>query len=92
MTRDTAEEIILRRAEAKLSLTQAVIEGGHFSHGTVGTVADNASQLADILKFGLEKLMESTDRCVEFIIIIIIIIIILCYFNLSSLECEDLER
>ena len=90
MTRDTAEEIILRRAEAKLSLTQAVIEGGHFSHGTVGTVADNASQLADILKFGLEKIMESTDRWVEFIIIIIIII--LCYSNLSSLECEDLER
>lgn len=87
VTRDTAEEIILRRAEAKLSLTQAVIEGGHFSHGTVGTVTDNASQLADILKFGLEKLMESTDRCVEFIIIII-----LYYSNLSSLECEDLER
>ena len=62
VTRDTAEEIVLRRAEAKLSLTQTVIEGGQFSHGTVGMVADNATQLADILKFGLDKLMESAER------------------------------
>ena len=35
MTRDTAEEIVLRRTKAKLSLTQTVIEGGQFSHGIV---------------------------------------------------------
>ena len=33
-----------------------------FSHGTVSTVADNTSQLADILKFGLDTLLQSDER------------------------------
>ena len=39
--RDTVEEIILNRAEAKLKLTNKVIEGGQFS------TVDKASLLAD---------------------------------------------
>ena len=30
--KNTCEEIILKRAEAKLKLTESVMEGGHFSH------------------------------------------------------------
>ena len=45
--RNTVEEIILRRAEAKLQLTSAVIEGGHFSLGASkdALVADNNLQV-----------------------------------------------
>ena len=42
--RSTVEEIILKRAEAKLRLTNAVIEGGQFS---AGTSKDGSQLLAD---------------------------------------------
>ena len=40
--RSTVEEIILKRAQAKLKLTNAVIEGGQFSVGV-----DKSSLIAD---------------------------------------------
>ena len=42
--RDTVEEIILKRTEAKLKLTHTVIEGGQFS---LGTNDENQSLIAD---------------------------------------------
>ena len=42
--RDTVEEIILKRAEAKLKLTHTVIEGGQFS---LASNDDNQSLIAD---------------------------------------------
>ena len=63
VAKETAEEIILKRSQAKLSLTHTVIEGGKFSHMTQSHVTgDNSTQLADILKFGLEKIMSSDER------------------------------
>ena len=68
VSRDTVEEIILRRAEAKLSLTSTVIEGGQFSHGGAaggaagGVVSGSSQQLADILKFGLDRLLHSEEQ------------------------------
>ena len=35
-----------------------------FSHGTTGGIADVPAQLADILKFGLEALLQSDERWV----------------------------
>ena len=85
VTRHSVEEIILKRATAKLKLTSTVIEGGQvrpyytilfmnlslyftslpqFTHGTVTSVADNSTQLSDILKFGLDTLLQSDERCV----------------------------
>lgn len=42
--RDTVEEIVLKRAEAKLKLTHTVIEGGQFSLGATG---ENQSLVAE---------------------------------------------
>ena len=60
--RDTAEELILKRAEAKLSLTSAVIEGGQFS-GMEQSAAGSSTQqqLVEILKCGLDRLMENEE-------------------------------
>ncbi|XP_019639122.1 PREDICTED: chromodomain-helicase-DNA-binding protein 1-like [Branchiostoma belcheri] len=58
----TVEEIILKRAEAKLKLTNSVIEGGQLSG--LNSIADSGAQLSDILKFGLDKLFE-TDESLE---------------------------
>lgn len=56
IARETVEEIILKRSEAKLSLTQTVIEGGQLSGGVA---EDTTIQLADILKYGLDKILNS---------------------------------
>lgn len=74
------EEIVLKRAMAKLQMTSTVIEGGQvseadfsrpqysslsslqFTHGTVSSVATDSSQLSDILKFGLDNLLQSEER------------------------------
>lgn len=44
---NTVEEIVLRRAEAKLKLTNTVIEGGQFSLGEAkeSVIADNTVQV-----------------------------------------------
>ncbi|KAI0219754.1 Chromodomain-helicase-DNA-binding protein 1-like [Lamellibrachia satsuma] len=65
--RNTVEEIILKRAETKLQLTSAVIEGGHFSLGANkdALIADNNMQLQDILKFGVDKLLENETSSLE---------------------------
>jgi superfamily II DNA/RNA helicase len=65
VTRDTAEEIILRRAQAKLSLTEKVIEGGQFSLGASNSVAESTSQLSEILKFGLDKILAENESSLE---------------------------
>lgn len=64
VTKDSVEEIVLKRATAKLKLTSTVIEGGKFTHGTVATVGDNATQLSDILKFGLDTLLQSDESSI----------------------------
>ncbi|XP_071807715.1 chromodomain-helicase-DNA-binding protein 1-like [Asterias amurensis] len=61
--RDSVEEVILKRADAKLKLTNTVIEGGKFSLGGVGP-AENATQLSEMLKFGLDKLLQSEDSSI----------------------------
>ena len=43
--RDTVEELILRRADAKLKLTNSVIEGGQFSLGGTSALAESATQV-----------------------------------------------
>ena len=61
------DEIILRRAEAKLKLTNSVIEGGQFSLMKNGQdlVAGTTDKLQDILKFGLDKIFENSESSVE---------------------------
>ena len=52
--RDTVEEIVLRRAEAKLKLTHSVIEGGQFSLASKednSLIADGSMQVI-ICKIG----------------------------------------
>ncbi|XP_068681305.1 chromodomain-helicase-DNA-binding protein 1-like isoform X2 [Montipora foliosa] len=63
VTRSTVEEIILKRADEKLKLTNTVIEGGKFSGGAsaVNQIAETPTQLADLLKFGLDKLFGSEE-------------------------------
>ena len=56
LCRHTVEEIVLKRALAKLELTQTVIEGGQFSQG-VGV----ASDLSEIIKYGLDHLLQSEE-------------------------------
>ena len=47
--RHTVEEIVLKRALAKLELTQTVIEGGQFS--SVGPAVGGATDLSEIIKY-----------------------------------------
>ncbi|XP_030837594.1 chromodomain-helicase-DNA-binding protein 1-like isoform X1 [Strongylocentrotus purpuratus] len=64
--RDSVEELILQRADEKLKLTNDVIEGGKFSLGTSNSgLAGNATQLADMLKFGLDKILQSEESSVK---------------------------
>uniref|UniRef100_A0A8C5RMH5 Chromodomain helicase DNA binding protein 1 like n=1 Tax=Laticauda laticaudata TaxID=8630 RepID=A0A8C5RMH5_LATLA len=62
--RDTVEEIIYRRAIAKLQLTNTVIEGGQFALGAHKTQDTSDVQLHEILKFGLDKLLSSEGSTV----------------------------
>eukprot|EP00050_Salpingoeca_kvevrii_P019902 m.91925 g.91925 ORF g.91925 m.91925 type:complete len:756 (-) comp8622_c0_seq1:170-2437(-) len=67
VARNTAEEVILRRARHKLMLTHAVIAGSHLTGasaagGTDTAASDavkdsSAAELTHILKFGLDKLL-----------------------------------
>ncbi|XP_070567712.1 chromodomain-helicase-DNA-binding protein 1-like [Ptychodera flava] len=59
--KDTVDEIILKRADAKLKLTNTVIEGGQFSLGA-SNQAETPQSLSDMLKFGLDKLFGSTEK------------------------------
>ncbi|XP_059177653.1 chromodomain-helicase-DNA-binding protein 1-like [Physella acuta] len=72
--RKTVEEIILQRAEAKLKLTEKVIESGEFATPFTkqNLIAQNPSQLQDILKFGIDELLTDTnlDEPVDFEIIL----------------------
>ncbi|XP_038057160.1 chromodomain-helicase-DNA-binding protein 1-like [Patiria miniata] len=62
--KDSVEEIIIKRADAKLKLTNQVIEGGQFSLGGVGP-AESATQLSEMLKFGLDQLLQSEDSSID---------------------------
>ncbi|KAK3736329.1 hypothetical protein QZH41_020800 [Actinostola sp. cb2023] len=64
VARNTVEEIILKRADEKLKLTNSVLEGGQFSSVSQGLnhIADTNVQLANILKFGLDKLFDSEEN------------------------------
>ncbi|XP_038613641.1 chromodomain-helicase-DNA-binding protein 1-like isoform X1 [Tachyglossus aculeatus] len=63
--RDTVEEIIYRTAVSKLRLTNAIMEGGHFTLGPLEEPAPSAMQLSEILKFGLDKLLSSEESSGE---------------------------
>nr|KAG5709164.1 hypothetical protein BaRGS_028620 [Batillaria attramentaria] len=75
--KNTVEEIILRRAEEKLKLTDSVIEKGEFDTAEPSSVskqalARNPGQLQDILKFGVDKLLndETEDEDVDFSVVL----------------------
>jgi len=59
VSKNTVEEIILKRAEDKLKLTQMVIEGGQFSN--LQSIGETSDKIADILKFGLEDLLKDSN-------------------------------
>ncbi|XP_077976946.1 chromodomain-helicase-DNA-binding protein 1-like [Glandiceps talaboti] len=61
--KDTVEEIILKRADAKLKLTNTVIEGGQFSLGATGQ-AESPQSISDMLKFGLDKLFDNEESTI----------------------------
>ncbi|XP_032704007.1 chromodomain-helicase-DNA-binding protein 1-like isoform X1 [Lontra canadensis] len=63
--RDTVEEIVCRKAASKLQLTNAVIEGGHFTLGAQKPAANADLQLSEILKFGLDKLLSSEGSTMD---------------------------
>uniref|UniRef100_A0A671FUI0 Chromodomain-helicase-DNA-binding protein 1-like n=3 Tax=Rhinolophus ferrumequinum TaxID=59479 RepID=A0A671FUI0_RHIFE len=63
--RDTVEEIVCRKAASKLQLTNAIIEGGHFTLGAQKPAGDADLQLSEILKFGLDKLLSSEGSTME---------------------------
>eukprot|EP00071_Canis_lupus_P027061 XP_022260618.1 chromodomain-helicase-DNA-binding protein 1-like isoform X4 [Canis lupus familiaris] len=63
--RDTVEEIVYRKAASKLQLTNAIIEGGHFTLGAQKPAADADLQLSEILKFGLDKLLSSQGSTMD---------------------------
>ena len=64
--RHTVEEIILRRAEEKLKLTEKVIEEGKFA--SMSALTKNGCHLEEILKFGVESLLTdaTADDPVDF--------------------------
>ncbi|XP_027059374.1 chromodomain-helicase-DNA-binding protein 1-like isoform X2 [Pocillopora damicornis] len=64
VARSTVEEIVLKRADDKLKLTNSVIEGGKFSGNAsaLNQIAETPTQLADLLKYGLDKLFDSDER------------------------------
>ncbi|XP_047141905.1 chromodomain-helicase-DNA-binding protein 1-like isoform X1 [Hydra vulgaris] len=62
LSKNTVEEIILKRAEKKLKLTNVVIEGGQFS--SIKSM-ELSEELGDILKYGLQDLMNSDDSLYE---------------------------
>lgn len=47
--RDTVEEIVCRKAASKLQLTNAVIEGGHFTLGAQKPAADADLQVSYVV-------------------------------------------
>ncbi|XP_029434009.1 chromodomain-helicase-DNA-binding protein 1-like isoform X2 [Rhinatrema bivittatum] len=61
--RDTVEEIIYRRAMSKLRLTNTVMEGGQFALS--GQKAPVGTELNEILKFGLDKLLSCEESSIQ---------------------------
>ncbi|XP_070199132.1 chromodomain-helicase-DNA-binding protein 1-like [Littorina saxatilis] len=70
--RNTVEEIILKRAEDKLKLTDTVIERGEFDtvepSSSKQSLAKGPGQLQEILKFGVDQLLseEAEEEDVDF--------------------------
>ncbi|EDO31943.1 predicted protein, partial [Nematostella vectensis] len=67
--RNTVEEIILKHADDKMRLTNNVIEGGQVYDSSKIVASYRTLLLANILKFGLEKLFESEERYVIYLIL-----------------------
>ncbi|XP_054458435.1 chromodomain-helicase-DNA-binding protein 1-like [Anoplopoma fimbria] len=64
LARDTVEEIMYSRAASKLQLTNTVIEEGRFSLLDQAQTAAAGLQLSEILKFGVDKLLSSSESSV----------------------------
>ncbi|BFZ16162.1 hypothetical protein BsWGS_19201 [Bradybaena similaris] len=69
--RNTVEEIILHRAQEKLSLTDKVIDSADFTTAASSkhkTLFQTAGQLQEILKFGVDELLAEakSDELVDF--------------------------
>ncbi|XP_030059898.1 chromodomain-helicase-DNA-binding protein 1-like isoform X2 [Microcaecilia unicolor] len=63
--RDTVEEIIYRRATSKLRLTNTIMEGGQFAFSGEKAQAPAVTQLNEILKFGLDKLLSCEESTIQ---------------------------
>ena len=72
VARNTVDEVIIKRAAAKLELTNRVIESGQFSGlsggngsgppgGRCSEEKTSVSDLVEMLKFGLGSLLQSSD-------------------------------
>uniref|UniRef100_A0A8C2W9L5 Chromodomain helicase DNA binding protein 1-like n=1 Tax=Cyclopterus lumpus TaxID=8103 RepID=A0A8C2W9L5_CYCLU len=64
LARDTVEEIMFSRAASKLQLTDTVIEEGRFSLLDRAQSAAAGLKLSEILKFGVDKLLSSSESSV----------------------------
>ncbi|KAM8875573.1 chromodomain-helicase-DNA-binding protein 1-like isoform 2-T2 [Spinachia spinachia] len=64
LAKDTVEEIMYSRAASKLHLTDTVMEEGRFSLLDRAQAAAAGLQLGEILKFGVDKLLSSSESSV----------------------------
>ncbi|CAF3617419.1 unnamed protein product [Rotaria sordida] len=55
------EEVILRRAEAKLKLSKTIMENSELSSG-LNTAIETKTQLQDVLRIGIDKLLDETEQ------------------------------
>ncbi|CAF3662859.1 unnamed protein product [Rotaria socialis] len=55
------EEVILRRAEVKLKLSKTIMENGELASG-LNTVIETKTQLQDVLRIGIDKLLDETAQ------------------------------
>ncbi|CAF0836864.1 unnamed protein product [Adineta steineri] len=55
------EEVILRRAEVKLKLSKSIMENGELASG-LNTTIETKTQLQDVLKIGIDKLLDETEQ------------------------------
>ncbi|CAF0884246.1 unnamed protein product [Adineta ricciae] len=55
------EEVILRRAEAKLKLSKSIMENSELASG-LNTAIESKTQLQDVLKIGIDKLLNEIEE------------------------------
>jgi len=61
LTRDSVEEIIMRRANRKLQLSEAVMKDDQAAAPAAASAPQTAAELVETLKFGMGKLMVDDD-------------------------------